>query len=63
MQDNTKAKEHAQHKKLYVKPEVRQVLLKPEEAVLGGCKNAAAAGSAQPNKCSIGPSPCNAQTS
>jgi hypothetical protein len=25
-------------KKLYVKPEIKQVQLKPEEAVLGGCK-------------------------
>ena len=25
-------------KKPYLKPEVRQVQLKPEEAVLGGCK-------------------------
>jgi hypothetical protein len=26
-------------KKPYIKPEIRRVLLRPEEAVLGGCKN------------------------
>jgi hypothetical protein len=32
-------KRHAQKgKKPYLRPEVRQVQLKPEEAVLGGCK-------------------------
>jgi hypothetical protein len=31
-------------KKPYVKPEFIQVALRPEEAVLGGCKTAAAAG-------------------
>ena len=33
-------KESAKEKKPYQKPEVRQVPLRPEEAVLGGCKTA-----------------------
>jgi hypothetical protein len=33
--------ETKKHKKLYVKPEIKQIQLKPEEAVLGlGCKTA-----------------------
>ncbi len=35
-------------KKPYVKPEVRRVPLRPEEAVLGGCKTASAIGPGQP---------------
>lgn len=31
-------------KKPYTKPEVKQVLLRPEEAVLGYCKNTTVAG-------------------
>jgi hypothetical protein len=34
-------------KKPYVKPEVKQVQLRPEEAVLGGCKTAAGASPGQ----------------
>jgi hypothetical protein len=37
-------------KKAYVKPEIRQVALRAEEAVLGACKNASTSGPAQP-KC------------
>jgi len=33
-------KEENKQKKPYVKPEVRRVPLRPEEAVLGGCKTA-----------------------
>lgn len=35
---NDYLKEDANKKKPYVKPEVRQVQLRPEEAVLGNCK-------------------------
>jgi hypothetical protein len=38
-------------KKPYVKPEVKQVQLKPEEAVLGFCKNAVANGPGDPADC------------
>jgi hypothetical protein len=31
-------------KRPYVKPEIKQVQLKPEEAVLGGCKTTSGAG-------------------
>jgi hypothetical protein len=33
-------------KKPYTKPELRQIQLRPEEAVLGACKSGAAAGPA-----------------
>jgi hypothetical protein len=36
-----------QPKKPYSKPEVRQVPLRPEEAVLGACKSSSAVGMAQ----------------
>ena len=45
-------------KKPYAKPEVKQVQLKPEEAVLGGCKVSGQFGPAT-NNCSIPPQ-CNA---
>ncbi len=44
-------------KKKYEKPELKRVLLRPEEAVLGACKNSAAHGPMQA-RCSV-PSPCN----
>lgn len=49
-------------KKPYTKPEVKQVSLKPEEAVLGGCKVAGTTNS--PNvgvgaTCTL-PAPCSA---
>jgi hypothetical protein len=48
-------------KKPYIKPEVKQVELKPEEAVLGGCKVSGQFGPALSN-CTLGPpsSKCNA---
>jgi hypothetical protein len=36
-----------QPRKPYSKPEVRQIPLRPEEAVLGACKSASTAGLAQ----------------
>ena len=44
-------------KKKYVKPELKRVPLKPEEAVLGACKNSAAHGPMQ-SRCNS-PAPCN----
>jgi len=41
-------------KKSYTKPEIKQVQLKPEEAVLGGCKVTGQFGPAT-NNCSIPP--------
>jgi hypothetical protein len=52
-------------KKPYTKPEVKQVLLKPEEAVLGGCKVSGTAGPGQPGDygCVTPPSsPCSVNT-
>lgn len=45
--ENRFKKYKKQEKKSYKKPEIRQVQLKPEEAVLGGCKIAGTAGSLQ----------------
>lgn len=47
----SKRLESGKSKKPYVKPEFIQVVLRPEEAVLGYCKSTHAAG--------IGNSPCN----
>ncbi len=48
-------------KKPYVKPEMKQVSLRPEEAVLGGCKVQGSLGAGQPT-CHA-PAPCSALTS
>ena len=48
-------------KKPYVKPEMKQVSLRPEEAVLGGCKVSGSLGAGQPT-CHA-PAPCSALTS
>jgi hypothetical protein len=40
-------------KKPYQKPEVRRVPLRPEEAVLGGCKTASG-GAGSGNTCTVG---------
>ncbi len=45
-------------KKPYTKPEMRQIQLRPEEAVLGGCKISGIFGPTA-NNCSIPPQ-CNA---
>ena len=45
-------------KRPYVKPEIKQVQLKPEEAVLGGCKLATVAGPARIT-CNFGPGSCS----
>jgi hypothetical protein len=44
-------------KKRYEKPEVTQVSLRPEEAVLGACKAGRVSGPGQP-RCGV-PSPCS----
>ena len=44
-------------KKPYLKPEVKQVQLRPEEAVLGGCKVALVSGPTQAS-CTV-PVACN----
>lgn len=47
MKDDSKG--HTKQKKPYTKPEVKQVLLKPEEAVLGNCKTSGNFGPGNPN--------------
>lgn len=48
-------------KKTYVKPEVKRVMLRPEEAVLASCKTSKISGPGQA-KCSI-PSACSSLAS
>jgi hypothetical protein len=48
-------------KKPYAKPEVKRVMLRPEEAVLGSCKTSKTGGTGQ-SKCSV-PSACSALAS
>jgi hypothetical protein len=51
-------------KKAYTKPEIRQVALRAEEAVLGNCKTGAG-GTSGPGSgnCKSGVNPCNTQGS
>lgn len=48
-------------RKPYAKPEIKQVSLRPEEAVLGSCKTSRISGPGQA-KCSV-PSACSSLTS
>lgn len=48
-------------RKPYSKPEIHEVPLRPEEAVLGGCKTASKSGSAQ-SRCTF-PKKCSSTTS
>jgi hypothetical protein len=52
----------AQSKKPYRKPEILQVPLRPEEAVLGGCKSATHGGQ-YAGACVQGSVPCSNQAS
>jgi hypothetical protein len=54
---NNKHDDATPTKKRYEKPEVTQVSLRPEEAVLGACKAGRVSGPGQP-RCSI-PAPCS----
>ena len=56
-----RANEQRQARKPYAKPEVQQVSLRPEEAVLGSCKTSKTSGPGQ-GKCSS-PSACSALAS
>jgi hypothetical protein len=51
---NSKRRVDSKQKKPYVKPEIKQVQLKPEEAVLGGCKVSGQFGPAVGN-CTVPP--------
>ena len=55
---NKNSQAEAKEKKPYEKPQVKQVVLKPEEAVLGACKTSTVAGPAQ-SKCNNGGLRCS----
>jgi len=59
--DDTTANQRPDERKPYVKPEIQEVPLRPDEAVLGGCKTASTSGPAQA-RCTM-PSNCSAATS
>jgi hypothetical protein len=48
-------------KKPYAKPQIQEVPLRPDEAVLGGCKTASTSGPAQ-HRCNM-PTSCTTLTS
>jgi hypothetical protein len=51
-------------RKAYAAPLLEKFALRPEEAVLGGCKGPTQAGSRNPNRCrDNGGNPCSAQGS
>ena len=54
-----KTKQEEQEKRPYQKPELMQVPLRPEEAVLGNCKMAGTGGPGYGNKCNAGPLVCS----
>jgi hypothetical protein len=47
----TNKRDETRHKKPYVKPEIKRVMLRPEEAVLGSCKTTKVSGPDNP-RCS-----------
>ncbi|HZP48861.1 MAG TPA: hypothetical protein VFB07_10020 [Vicinamibacterales bacterium] len=57
MDDNADDSPSVDQKRPYAKPEVREVPLRPEEAVLGACKTSARSGPAQ-LRCSF-PTSCS----
>jgi hypothetical protein len=59
MTDDSSEKSHS--RKPYAKPEVQQVSLRPEEAVLGSCKTSKVSGPGQ-GLCSV-PSSCSSLAS
>jgi hypothetical protein len=59
--DESQTNHPAREKKPYAKPQIQEVPLRPDEAVLGGCKTAGVSGPAQ-HRCTV-PSSCTAATS
>jgi hypothetical protein len=59
--DGSKDDSTKKDKKPYSKPQVQEVPLRPDEAVLGGCKTASTSGPAQA-RCTR-PSACSSPTS
>lgn len=58
---NGKSQADRTGKRAYQKPELTEVSLKPEEAVLGSCKRGGRSGPGQP-KC-LAPAPCSSSGS
>jgi len=58
MNKKKETKERGGGKKPYQKPEVKKVLLKPEEAVLGACKTSGSTGPGYSN-CNLASVYCN----
>ena len=61
MDDTTTTDKHRNARKPYVKPQIQEVPLRPDEAVLGGCKTDTQSGAGQ-HRCT-NPSNCSAATS
>jgi len=59
--DQTRDDQADEGKRPYTKPEIQEVPLRPEEAVLGACKTATASGPAQA-RCTF-PSACSSPLS
>jgi hypothetical protein len=59
--DESRADSNLNEKKPYAKPQIQEVPLRPDEAVLGGCKTASTSGPAQ-HRCTM-PSNCSTATS
>jgi len=59
--DDTNTDQKPDERKPYVKPQIQEVPLRPDEAVLGGCKTSSTSGPAQAT-CTM-PSPCSGGTS
>jgi hypothetical protein len=59
--DETRDNQAEESRKPYAKPQIQEVPLRPEEAVLGACKTSAVSGPAQA-KCSF-PTSCTAAMS
>ena len=50
--------DHSKQRRPYIKPEVRRVLLRPEEAVLASCKVQGGSGGPTGSHCRQGQTPC-----
>jgi len=59
--DTTRNDSHGDTRKPYTKPQIQEVPLRPDEAVLGGCKTSSISGAGQ-HRCTS-PSNCSAPTS
>jgi hypothetical protein len=59
--DTTTNDPHRDSRKPYTKPQIQEVPLRPDEAVLGGCKTSGISGAGQ-HRCTS-PSNCSAPTS